>query len=259
MSPANQAGDGNGWRDPVRQTGSTHHSREAEPALVLRDDKEHEKTNGFAALGARQVIVIIESNPFLRDCLRRSVTDCSHDPTIGCASIAELAQVLPDDCPSVVVLSTLSLSDKEKDEELERLAQFDPRPHTMVLAKDDDVNDVLSALSRGAGGYISLSSGFDIFIEALRFVRAGGTYVPAQCLLETRKVPAAAEPMAGGPFSNREMAVIQAIRDGKPNKVIAYELNMCESTVKVHVRHIMKKIHARNRTEVAIKSASMLS
>ena len=39
--------------------------------------------------------------------------------------------------------------------------------------------------------------------------------------------------------------------------MIAYELNMCESTVKVHVRHIMKKLQAKNRTDVAIKGADL--
>lgn len=42
-----------------------------------------------------------------------------------------------------------------------------------------------------------------------------------------------------------------------PNKLIAYELNMCESTVKVHVRTIMKKLKARNRTEVAFLTQSL--
>jgi DNA-binding NarL/FixJ family response regulator len=50
------------------------------------------------------------------------------------------------------------------------------------------------------------------------------------------------------------VAVIRALQQGKPNKVIAYELNMCESTVKVHVRNLMKKLKAKNRTDLAIKT-----
>jgi DNA-binding NarL/FixJ family response regulator len=53
--------------------------------------------------------------------------------------------------------------------------------------------------------------------------------------------------------------VVRAIQKGKSNKIIAYELNMCESTVKVHVRRIMKKLNAKNRTDVAIKAQSVLS
>ena len=48
--------------------------------------------------------------------------------------------------------------------------------------------------------------------------------------------------------------MVAAIKQGKSNKVIAYDLNMCESTVKVHVRNIMKKLNAKNRTEVAMKA-----
>jgi DNA-binding NarL/FixJ family response regulator len=51
-----------------------------------------------------------------------------------------------------------------------------------------------------------------------------------------------------------EVAVIRALQQGKPNKVIAYELNMCESTVKVHVRNLMKKMKAKNRTDLAMKA-----
>ena len=54
-----------------------------------------------------------------------------------------------------------------------------------------------------------------------------------------------------GAVTARELAVVRAIQHGKSNKVIAYEFGMCESTVKVHVRRVMKKLRAKNRTEVA--------
>src|SRR4030042_1914296 len=53
-------------------------------------------------------------------------------------------------------------------------------------------------------------------------------------------------------FTARQTSVVRALCMGKPNKTIAHELNMRESTVKVHVRNIMKKLSARNRTEVAL-------
>jgi DNA-binding NarL/FixJ family response regulator len=53
--------------------------------------------------------------------------------------------------------------------------------------------------------------------------------------------------------------VLRALREGKANKIIAYELNMRESTVKVHVRNIMKRLNARNRTEVAFKTRDLFS
>ena len=65
---------------------------------------------------------------------------------------------------------------------------------------------------------------------------------------------ALSQPPITGLVTNRELAVIQAIQKGKSNKVIAYELNVCEGTVKVHVRNIMRKLKAKNRTDVAIKA-----
>ena len=50
----------------------------------------------------------------------------------------------------------------------------------------------------------------------------------------------------------------KGLRRGKANKIIAYELNLCESTVKVHIRNIMKKLGATNRTEVAYKISDMI-
>jgi DNA-binding NarL/FixJ family response regulator len=59
-------------------------------------------------------------------------------------------------------------------------------------------------------------------------------------------------------FTARQTAVVEALRRGKANKIIAYELNMRESTVKVHVRNIMKKLRARNRTEVAFMTSRLM-
>jgi DNA-binding CsgD family transcriptional regulator len=59
--------------------------------------------------------------------------------------------------------------------------------------------------------------------------------------------------------TSRELAVVRAIQQGKSNKVIAYHLNMCASTVKVLVRNIMKKLKAKNRTDVAIEARTVLS
>ncbi len=210
------------------------------------------------ASGAPHKVVIVERNAFLRDCLQRSVANHWAGVVAGCERLADLAQVSDGAGSLVVLLSVLSLNEDEADAEFALLMELDPPARSMVLSRTDDLNEALAALGQGANGYIAMSAGFEVFIQALRFVGAGGTYVPAQCLLAARQAPAAMpEQISASGVTSRELAVIQAIRQGKPNKVIAYELNMCESTVKVHVRHIMKKLHAKNRTDVAIKGAEL--
>jgi DNA-binding CsgD family transcriptional regulator len=59
-------------------------------------------------------------------------------------------------------------------------------------------------------------------------------------------------------FSPRQLQVLERLNEGKQNKIIAYELGMAESTVKVHIRHIMKKLSARNRTQVVLMTKNAL-
>jgi DNA-binding NarL/FixJ family response regulator len=96
----------------------------------------------------------------------------------------------------------------------------------------------------------------DVAVEAIRLVEAGGSFFPADRILAARGRPTPAQAkittsQQKSLFTDRQAAIVDAIRRGKANKVIAYELNMRESTVKVHVRNIMKKLNAKNRTEVA--------
>ena len=101
--------------------------------------------------------------------------------------------------------------------------------------------------------------------QAVALVLAGGSYAPPGLLLaaDRRPPPSAAArepsrpPSAAGPVIDRltlrQREVLALLGQGRPNKVIAQRLSMCESTVKVHVRQIMRKLGAKNRTEVALK------
>jgi DNA-binding NarL/FixJ family response regulator len=229
------------------------------PGIASVNNTTDEPRSQSVLIDLTSVIVIVERNEFLRDCLQCCVT--SHWPikSEACASLSELAEIQAPPRSIMVVLSLISLNDEQAEAELARLGDLDPSIRTMVLSKTDDFHDALIALRQRANGYISLNARFEFFIQALRFVDAGGTYFPAQCLLTAQPEPLAtpAEPIIANGITSRELSVIQAIRQGKSNKVIAYELNMCESTVKVHVRNIMKKLDARNRTDVAIKGADL--
>lgn len=121
-------------------------------------------------------------------------------------------------------------------------------PHQCAVAPVDILGSILPEPK-----FCGHPKELDIAVEALRLVRAGGVYFPVNPVLHGMRAPA--PPSKTEPtFHNlrpKEAAVTELIRQGKPNKTIAYELNMCETTVKVPVRNIMKKLRARNRTHVA--------
>jgi len=96
----------------------------------------------------------------------------------------------------------------------------------------------------------------------MHLVEAGGTFAPATSLISWKRMGDSATPQSGHLkelFTARQAAVLGALRQGKANKQIAYELNMREGTVKVHIRNIMRKLKAKNRTEVAVLANGMFT
>jgi DNA-binding NarL/FixJ family response regulator len=134
-----------------------------------------------------------------------------------------------------------------------------------VLSDKDDVDDVNRALTHGARGYIPTSVEREVAVAALRLIGAGGTFVPAHALRSTAaKVDDQPEGgrqrrSDGLDLTPRELSVIDLLREGKPNKLIARQLDMQENTVKVHVRNILKKLNAANRTHAVFVANRLLS
>jgi DNA-binding NarL/FixJ family response regulator len=139
--------------------------------------------------------------------------------------------------------------------DLQSLTQAYPQIPVIVMGDSEDPSQVLEILSHGARGYIPTSVSLSVAIGALSLAIAGGVFVPASAFLGAGGAQRQSAPDAESAFglTERQAAVAEAIARGKPNKIIAYELNLCESTVKVHTRSIMRKLQARNRTEVAFK------
>jgi DNA-binding NarL/FixJ family response regulator len=135
------------------------------------------------------------------------------------------------------------------------VAALAPTP-VVVLSDNHAINAVLDVISLGARGYIPTSINIEVCIQALSLAVAGGRFLPASSILNMRGFPGLVnETMPTLKFTERQTAVAEALRCGKANRAIAAELNLCESTVKVHIRNIMKKLGATNRTEVACKIA----
>jgi DNA-binding NarL/FixJ family response regulator len=132
-----------------------------------------------------------------------------------------------------------------------------PEASVIVLFDRDDVDEVNRALAHGARGYIPTSVEWEVAVAALRLISAGGTFVPADALrstaakLDDQPEGERQRRSDGRDLTPRELSVIDLLREGKPNKLIAARLDMQESTVKVHVRNILKKLNAANRTHAA--------
>jgi DNA-binding NarL/FixJ family response regulator len=130
------------------------------------------------------------------------------------------------------------------------------------LEDSHQLNTIRGALRAGANGFISTrSTGLAMTLSAIRFVQAGGTFAPLEMLLSDASAPPAATPAGASPYrlTTRQKAVLAQLQQGKANKIIAHELGMSESTAKVHIRNIMRKMGATNRTQAAFNALKLCS
>jgi DNA-binding NarL/FixJ family response regulator len=213
-----------------------------------------------ADVSDRPAIVVIHRRDFFRDCFVRCLNVAYGDRIIGSfASIADwCASWNTDASPVAVVIVIMEAGEEAELSNSEFIDRTEGKIPVIIVSDVDDHDHVVETLKRGARGYIPSSLPFNIAVQAVRLVEAGGIFVPASSLVERGK-PAAAAAKAAAPFTERQMMVLEEIRHGKANKQIAYALKMSEHTVKLHLRHIMRKLNARNRTEVAILSETLLA
>jgi DNA-binding NarL/FixJ family response regulator len=194
-------------------------------------------------------IVVIDPRQLIRECLVLALA--ASYPVAGFASIAEWPGTSPS-CGNTILLcygprvEVRSLMQEGWD-------GLDPRVKLVVISDDENAERISGAINDGAKAYIPTNLSLRVVLEVVRLVDVGGSFVPPSALRSMREAETGAiRPKTLAPFTDKQEAVLNAIRMGKPNKIIAYELAMMESTVKVHVRNIMRKIGAKNRTEVAI-------
>ncbi|MBR1120425.1 response regulator transcription factor [Bradyrhizobium lablabi] len=202
-----------------------------------------------SAARAKPTILLIHPRPFFRDCFAVCLAAaCENhvvfpfESVVGWRSSAEAVAVTPS--VSIIAIERQDASSLADWELLEEV----PKP-VIVVADTGDADQIVRTLKRGVRGYIPSHLPFNIAVEAVRLVKAGGVFVPADSLLGGEGF-APAKPEVT--LTKRQIEVVEAIRQGKANKQIAYDLNMSEHTVKLHLRRIMQKLKAHNRTEVAI-------
>lgn len=127
---------------------------------------------------------------------------------------------------------------------------------TAVISDNEDPETIRTALRAGVRGYIPSRLEPGVAMQALSLLMAGGTFFPPSALLDCsngREQTAEHEPPRGL-LTPRQYEVLRALREGKSNKMIARHLKMRESTVKVHVHQIMRKLGATNRTQAALSA-----
>ena len=178
-------------------------------------------------------------------------------------------QADPEPCgrPSLVLLPVQQVRADTIESLLQPFARIlaaNPGAPVLAIVQDCGADVAKELIQRKVTGIITADCSIDMMIAALRFALAGGSFAPpALVRMQTAPQDPTHTPQALGDetpemtnqhettFTPREIEVLHRLRQGLQNKIIAYELGISESTVKVHLRNVMKKLHASNRTQVA--------
>ncbi len=162
-----------------------------------------------------------------------------------------------DSCRLAILnLGGLSFVDSMVAREIAALREILSGTPLVVVSDHDQPDEVVRAFKAGVQGFLPTSSQPEVAVGALELVLAGGMYFPpsvpalAAETIATRAAPVARR--APPSWTSRERAVAEHLRLGQSNKVIARELGLQESTVKVYIRQVMRKLGAANRTQAAL-------
>lgn len=237
--------------DTLSERSTPYRHGDVDPAVARHQHR--------AATPARPSFIVIDRRPLISQCFLAYLRSAEHNLSFqSFASIAGWQSAAASAVVGAVLLCLPGGHTPEKEREqiaqdLAELRAWNPDVGVAVMSDCESPEQIAQVMRLGIRGYITTSDSLEVAIQALQLIRAGGAYMPLAFMMGvlSEVKTTTNDTLSNLTLSPRQLSVARALRKGTPNKIIAYELNMCESTVKVHVREIMKKLKAKNRTEVA--------
>lgn len=226
-------------------------------------------------------VLLIDDHPLILSALQSVIQGLGDDVVvIGVGSARETRETLRRDTDFDLVLLDLQLGDADGFDVLAELRQQYPALPVVVVSASDRGSDVIRAIDAGAMGFVPKRSSNELLFEALRQVMSGGIYVPSMELgrdppsprHEAMPMPmpmpglSAAAAAAGyqtqAPLSSlgltpRQTEVLALLLQGKPNKLIARELNLSVETIKDHVAAVLRALNVSSRTQAVLAVGQM--
>ncbi|CAM4099091.1 two-component system response regulator NarL [Serratia silvae] len=200
-------------------------------------------------------ILLIDDHPMLRNGVKQLISMDPRLQAIAEASNGEQGVELAELHDPDLILLDLNMPGMNGLATLDRLRQTALSGRVVVFSVSNHEDDVVNALKRGADGYLLKDMEPEELLKALHQAAAGQmvlsealTPVLAASLRENR--PAVERDIQQ--LTPRERDILKLIAQGLPNKLIARKLTITESTVKVHVKHLLKKMKLKSRVEAAV-------
>jgi two-component system nitrate/nitrite response regulator NarL len=219
------------------------------------------QVGAISPVARRKSVTLLLANTFLlRAGLERILADTDFDVSRDAATLSQM-EVQPD----LLILEAAG-SSAEMVEAVGVLKLQFPEARIAILADSFDLAGLAAARDAGADGFYLTASNPQVLIKSLEMVMLGEFVLPPALALDLlvrntqhetsltaqapKLTPAAAARVDR--LSPRESDVLRCLMNGAPNKVIARQFDVAEATVKVHVKAILRKLGAANRTQAAL-------
>jgi len=206
-------------------------------------------------------VLIVDDHPLFRKGLAQLLQTVKGFRLLGEATGGvegiEMARALQPD----LVLLDLNMRDLNGLEVLRQLRLLRPEPRVVMITVSDQGEDVVAALRGGVDGYLLKDMEPEAMLSALVDVAAGRVVIPPQLnhlLAAALRSESRPQSVAAAGLTEQEVRILEKIASGLSNKMIGRELDIAEGTVKVHVKHILRKLDLRSRVEAAVWAVERL-
>jgi two-component system nitrate/nitrite response regulator NarL len=200
-------------------------------------------------------VLLVDDHPLLRKGVSQLLEleddiDVVGEAADGMSAVQQALLLDPD-----LILLDLSMKGMDGIETLVALRNADVSARIVVFTVSDDRSDVVSALKSGADGYLLKDTEPEELVNNIRSACSGKMVLSAQ-LAEVLAMSLREDDKPQGrtleSLTRREQQILKYIAEGLSNKLIGRKLDITEATVKVHVKHLMKKLGFRSRVEAAV-------
>lgn len=199
-------------------------------------------------------IMIVDDHPLLRKGLTQLIEDEAELHVVGEANSGSEAISMVESLDPDLIILDLNMQGMDGLETLRRMREMNIAARIIMLTVSDNDEDVVQAFTNGADGYLLKDMSPEKILESIKESALGKMVISDK--LTTALTDALRKgdnkPDLLSTLTSREHEILRYIAKGLSNKLIARELNISDGTVKVHVKHILKKLSLRSRVQAAV-------
>ncbi len=202
-----------------------------------------------------QTILIVDDHPLFRKGVIQLIQAAPEFRFVGEAASGGEGLTLAHRLHPDMILLDLNMKDMNGVEVLKAIKDEGLDSRVIMLTVSDQAEDLIAALQAGADGYLLKDMEPEDLMQQLAEAARGKITISerlTQLLVSSLREKSRPTSLADAGLTEQENRILDHLVDGKSNKLIARDMGIAEGTVKVHVKHLLKKLNLRSRVEAAV-------